>query len=122
MKERSYFEKREINCIDRINQILKTMPYYVEDFLIGVENRTSPLSRLNYVYDLRVFFDFLSKKVFRGKKMEEISLKDVDLLESSDIEYFLSYLNHYTINGKEEKCSASGKARKLSTLRSFYKY
>ncbi|MBQ9513457.1 MAG: tyrosine-type recombinase/integrase [Clostridia bacterium] len=122
MKERSYFEKREINCIDRINQILKTMPYYVEDFLIGVENRTSPLSRLNYVYDLRVFFDFLSKKVFRGKKIEEISLKDIDLLESSDIEYFLSYLNHYTINGKEEKCSATGKARKLSTLRSFYKY
>lgn len=122
MKERTYFEKREINCIDRINQILKTLPYYIEDYLIGVENRTSPLTRLNYVYDLRVFFDFLSKKVFRGKKIEEISLKDINLLESSDIEYFLSYLNHYTINGKEEKCSATGKARKLSTLRSFYKY
>ena len=122
MKERTYFEKREINCIDRINQILKTLPYYIEDYLIGVENRTSPLTRLNYVYDLRVFFDFLSKRVFRGKKIEEISLKDINLLESSDIEYFLSYLNHYTINGKEEKCSATGKARKLSTLRSFYKY
>ena len=122
MKERNYFEKREINCIDRINLILKTLPYYIEDYLIGVENRTSPLTRLNYVYDLRVFFDFLSKKVFRGKKIEEISLKDINLLESSDIEYFLSYLNHYSINGKEEKCSATGKARKLSTLRSFYKY
>ena len=122
MKERTYFEKREINCIDRINQILKTLPYYIEDYLIGVENRTSPLTRLNYVYDLRVFFDFLSKRVFRGKKIEEISLKDINLLESSDIEYFLSYLNHYTINGKEEKCSATGKARKLSTLRSFYEY
>ena len=54
--------------------------------------------------------------------MSEIDLKDLEKLDSNDIEYFLSYLSHYEINGKTERCTASGKARKLSTVRAFYKY
>ena len=122
MKEKTYFEKREINCIERLNEIIKTLPYYVEDFFIGVETRTSPLTRLNYAYDLRIFFEFLTKKVFRDKKVVSIELADLDLLTSNDFEYFLSYLNHYEINGKFERCTETGKARKLSTLRAFYKF
>lgn len=119
---KSYFEEREISCIKRINDILCELPYFVEDFFIGVETRTSPLSRLNYAYDLRVFFNFLSKKIFRDKKITDIELKDIAKLEAYDIELFVSYLGNYTINGKEERCTETGKARKLSTLRAFYKY
>ncbi len=122
MKENNYYEQREINCIERLNTIIEQLPYFVQDFFVGVELRTSALTRLNYGYDLRVFFDFLVKKVFRNKKMEDIILSDLSKLEASDIEYFLSYLSHYTINNKEERCTETGKARKLSTLRAFYKY
>lgn len=118
----NFYKQREISCIDRANEIVKTLPYFVEEFFVGVENRTSALTRLNYAYDLRVFFDFLTKKAFRSKKIGEIELSDLDKLEASDIEYFLSYLSHYEINGKKERCTESGKARKLSTLRAFYKY
>lgn len=122
MKERSFYEKREINCIERLYSIIKDLPYFVEDFFIGVESRTSSLTRLNYAYDLRIFFDFLIKKVFRGKKINQIDLKDLDLLTSNDFEYFLSYLSHYEYNGKYARCTEVGKARKLSTLRAFYKF
>ena len=118
----SYFEERELSCIDRTNNIIDTLPYYVRDFFVGVELRTSPLTRLNYAYDLGVFFTFLTKKVFRNKKIDEIELNDLAKLDSTDIEYFLSYLSHYEINGRLEKCTETGKARKLSTLRAFYKY
>ena len=118
----SYFEERELSCIDRTNNIIDTLPYYVRDFFVGVELRTSPLTRLNYAYDLRVFYSFLTKKVFRNKKIDEIELNDLAKLDSTDIEYFLSYLSHYEINGRLEKCTETGKARKLSTLRAFYKY
>ncbi|MBE7061495.1 MAG: integrase [Clostridiales bacterium] len=122
MKGKSYFEEREISCIERVNAIIDTLPYFVHDFFIGVELRTSPLTRLNYAYDLRVFFTFLTKKVFRNKEIDQISLSDLANLDSSDIEYFLSYLSHYEINGKKERCTETGKARKLSTIRAFYKY
>lgn len=122
MKKKSFFEQREISNIENTEKIVKTLPYYVEDFFVGVELRTSPLTRLNYAYDLRVFFDFLNKKVFRDKKITDIELSDLDSLSSIDIEYFLSYLSNYQINGKRERCTEAGKARKLSTLRAFYKY
>ncbi len=122
MKERSYFESREISCIERLNAIIDALPYYVQEFFVGVELQTSALTRLNYGYDLRVFFDFLSKKIFRNKSICDIELRDLSMLEASDIEYFLSYLSHYEINGKNERCTETGKARKLSTLRAFYKF
>ena len=122
MKEKSYYEQREINCIERLNNIIEELPYFVQEFFIGVELNTSALTRLNYGYDLRVFFDFLGKKIFRNQRIEEITLSDLSKLDASDIEYFLSYLSHYTINGKNERCTETGKARKLSTLRAFYKF
>lgn len=120
---RSYFEERTISTLERIRKITDNLPYYVEEFFVGIENRTTPLTRLNYAYDLRIFFDFLSRKVFRGKKDAlDISIEDLDKLAASDIELFLSYLSHYTINGKEESCTERGKSRKLATIRSFFKF
>ena len=69
MKQKSYFEQREISCLQKIDVILEQLPYYVQDFFGGVELRTSPLSRLNYAYDLRVFFDFLTKRFLEAKKL-----------------------------------------------------
>lgn len=122
MKEKSYYQKREIDCIDKLDAIVAELPYYCEDFFVGVENRTSALTRLNYGYDLRIFFDYLSKRVFRDKNVKDITFSDLDSLTSTDIEYFISYLGRYTINGKAERCSESGKARKLSTIRAFFKF
>ena len=122
VKADNYFLMREVNCIEKTNKLISQMPYYVLDFFVGIEIRTSPLTRLNYAYDLRIFMDFLSQKVFREKTVTDIELSDLDCLTASDIELYLSYLNHYKINGKFERCTESGKARKLSSLRSFFKY
>ncbi len=122
MKNKSFYEEREISCLNRIDSIVDALPYYVRDFFVGVELRTSALSRLNYAYDLRIFFDFLTKKIFRNKSVEKIELSDLAKLEASDFEYFLSYLSNYTVNNKHERCTETGKARKLSTLRAFYKF
>lgn len=120
--KKTYFEQREISCIERAREIIKNLPYYVEEFFVGVELNTSALTRLNYAYDLRIFFDFLTKKVFRDKKIADIELTDLDNIQGSDIELYLNYLSHYEINGKMERCTETGKARKLSTIRAFYKY
>lgn len=121
---KNYYQERDLSCIKRTEEIVETLPYYVLDFFIGVELRTSSLTRLNYAYDLRIFYNFLAKKVFRDKKVDEITLSDLSKLDASDFEYFLSYLSRYEsdISGKYVRCTETGKARKLSTLRAFYKY
>ncbi len=116
-----FYESRKINCLNRINEILNELPPFVSEFFIGIENNTSPLTRLNYAGDLRIFFDFLSQEVFK-KDVIDITLNDLEQLESFQIEKFLSYLSNYKRDGKTYCCNDKAKQRKLSSLRALYKY
>lgn len=121
-KTSDYYTQRNIQNLEKIERILTELPPYCEDFILGIENRTSVLTRLNYVYDLRIFFDYLAKKKFRNKPSIEITLEDLDQLTAYDFEIFLSYLSHYTFADKRLTCDERAKSRKLSTVRSFFKY
>ena len=121
-KQSNYYVERNLKNLDRIDELLNELPYFCEDYLRGVENRTSPLTRLNYVYDLRIFFDFLTKKKFRSKQVQEITLEDLERVTDTDVEIYLSYLSNYTFQGKRLSCNERAKARKLSSLRAMFKY
>ncbi|MCH5163961.1 MAG: tyrosine-type recombinase/integrase [Clostridiales bacterium] len=117
-----YKQRDELNN-KKIEAICDELPSYVHEFIIGIHMRTSPLTRLNYVYDLRIFFDYLSKKVFKALQPNEIELVDLEKLKASDIESFLYYLSSsYEFQGKKYTCKERAVERKLCTLRSFFKY
>ena len=122
MKQENYYQERNLNNLERIDGLLKELPFFVEDFLRGVETRTSTLTRLNYCYDLRIFFHFLSERKFRGKAVTDITLEDLGSVTDTDLEIFLSWLSHYNFNGRRLACDERAKARKLSTVRSMFKY
>ncbi len=122
MKQENYYQERNLKNLDRIDGLLETLPAFCEDFLRGVENRTSTLTRLNYCYDLRIFFDFLCKKKFRGKEMRDLTLEDIERVTDTDMEIFLSYLSNYKYGDRRLSCDERAKARKLSTVRSLFKY
>ena len=62
----NYYKQREIDSLNKIDEICKELPNYVKEFIVGKSDYTSPLTRLNYMFDLRIFFDFLSKKVIQN--------------------------------------------------------
>ena len=117
-----FYQERNLKNLDKIEEILEQLPPFCEDFFRGIETRTSTLTRLNYVYDLRIFFDFLTKKNFRGKAMTELTLEELESVTDTDIEIFLSYLSNYSFGDKRLSCDERAKARKLSSVRSMYKY
>ena len=124
LKMADYFKQRERQVVKHTELIKEDLPYFCEEFFIGVESTTSPLTRQGYSYDLRIFFDFLTKKVahFRNKNIKDITLEDMEYVTSHDIELYISYLSYYSINGKEYSNGERGKARKVSTIRAFFKY
>lgn len=112
-------------------------PQILKDFLIYHENikGQSQLTISEYYLDLRMFLRFV--KLMRNDmpintKLEEINIKDVDLefirrIDTSDVFDFLSYLsNERAVNpgsaAPDYGISASSRARKLSAIKSFYKY
>ncbi len=123
MSEQYYIERKD-NITLRLRELRKDLPYFCSEFFLGVENQTTPLTRLNYAYDLRIFFDFLTKEIdkFAGKKVSQFSLMDLNEVSASDIELFLDYLTVYEYRGITYHNNEQAKARKLSTIRSFFKY
>ena len=113
---------RDLKNMQKIGKYLQNLPEYCYDFFTGIENNTSSLTRVNYAMDLSVFFDYLEKYVLKKPKME-ITLDDLSSLQSRNIENYLSYLSYYqNEENKMQKNSERGKARKLASVRSFFKY
>lgn len=122
MERKSFYDKRNLHNLEKIEYLKDDLPPFVDDYFLGIENQTSTLTRLNYAYDLRIFFDYIVKKVFKNKTVRDLTLADLENISSSDIERFLSYLSHYEYNGSHENCNERAKARKLSTIRAMFKY
>lgn len=117
----NYFQDRDKNNIEKISRYMQSLPKFCFNYFLDLEPYTSTLSRLNYAMDLRVFFDFLAKYKFSCKP-EEITLDQLNKVTSDDISSYLSYLSYYSFNGKNCKNGEKGKARKLSSIRSLFKY
>ena len=112
-------------------------PQVLRDFLVYHETikGQSPKTIEEYYLDLRMFLRFI--KLMRNDMpihthLDEISIADVDVafvgsISTSDVFDFLSYLaNDRTPNpdspAPEYGISPAARARKLSALKSFYKY
>lgn len=119
---KNYYKERDLKNLSTINRLLNELPPFISDYLLGIENLTSTLTRMNYVYDLRIFFHYLSEKKFNNKPIKSFEVKDLEIVSSTDIEKFISYLSHYEYNGKHETCNERAKARKLSSIRAMFKY
>lgn len=117
----NYFLERNKSNLKKISKYINELPEFVINFFIGIENYTTPLTRANYAMDLRIFFDYLANYKFQ-KKPNMITLNDLNTIKSSDLENYLSYLSFYTFEGKNYNNNEKGKARKLASLRSFFKY
>ena len=125
MANENYYDQFNREKYDKFNEILDQLPYFCNEYFTGIDMRTSVLTKLNYATDLAIFFDFLVHKVrgFVGKKVVDITLKDLDeFVTATEIEYFLRYLSYYSFKGKPYRNGEKAKARKLSSIRSLFKY
>lgn len=125
MANERYYDQFNREKYEKFNEILDGLPYFCNEYFTGIDMRTSVLTKLNYATDLAIFFDFLVHKVrgFIGKQVVDITLKDLDeYITVTEIEYFLRYLSYYSFNGKPYRNGEKAKARKLSAVRSLFKY
>lgn len=122
MAQSSFYQKRDLQNRIKTGKYIENLPEFCYDFLIAIENNSSSLTRYNYAMDLSIFFDYLGKFVF-NKPRKDITLDDIEDLRTKNIEQYLSYLTYYEGDeGKVVKNGESGKARKLASIRSLFKY
>lgn len=117
----NYINDRNILTNKKLRNAVYKLPDFCIDYFIGIEQNTSLLTRLNYATDLNLFFDYLGKELL-NKDVKLISLDDINDLKSKDIEFFLSYLSYFEKDGVYYQNGEHGKARKLSSIKSLFKY
>ena len=120
MNNNDYYATRNQLTDEKIELLLVDLPTFCMEFIYGISNNTSALTRLNYVYDLRVFFFYLSQ--IRKKPIDDMDLSILDSLTAFEVERFLNYLSSYKMNGKQHSCNEKGKARKLAAIRALCRY
>lgn len=123
-QNQNYHEQENKRNILKMREVLSTLPPFCKQFFRGIENQTSPRTRLAYAYDVRLFFEFLHETNSICKKMEitDFPLSLLDQVKREDIEEYMEYLSLYDRDGVETTNKERGKARKLASLRSFYHY
>ena len=127
-----YRKEQEMKLNLRIRELEKELPSSVTEFMRSIAASTSSLTRLGYAYDLRLFFRFLIAERVRFANLEtwQFTYDDLAAVDLKDIEMYQEYLTTY-VKTEENDGNVTehfvmneelGISRKLSALRSFYKY
>lgn len=121
---KTFVEERDSVNTLKLRAVLRELPEFCSEFFVGIGTRTSVLTRLNYAYDLRTFFNYLLSEVrkFKGETMDTFGYSALSKVTSQDIENFVDYVSLYFKDDKERTNTERGKYRKLAAVRSLFKY
>ena len=113
---------RELQLLTR--SALRELPDVCFDFINAIDSTTQPLTRYAYVSDLKLFFSFLTSELpkFADREPQALTIADLGRVTSRDIYMYLDFLGLYVKDDVEFSNQDLGKMRKLSSLRSFYKF
>ncbi len=128
----TYHKEENLKLTKKLRSLQEDLPGFCSDFFRGVSDTLQIKTRIVYAEDLRIFFFYLCNvnENFSNRSNEkDFTVDDLDKISAIDIEKFSEYLSAYEMPHWQNKDkiivhtnSASGKMRKLSTLRTFYKY
>jgi len=147
---RSYHDEQKLQLSQKIRDICKDMPVWFIDFIRAQAEVLEPRTRFNYCIDARIFFNYLihEHKLFYGYQMFQITPTLLSKLSLRDLEIYIEYLTYYvkveTVDSDDVPSSPipaqkeiiredafteteyengeHGKARKIASLRSMFKY
>ena len=120
----TYAETRASELRLMTRELLKGLPDVCFDFMRAIDSTTQPLTRYAYASDLKLFFGFLTDELpkFAGKAPAQLETSDLGRVTSRDIYMYLEYLTLYFKQDVQITNAELGKQRKISSLRSFYKF
>lgn len=134
-KRISYQTERSQQMNERLREIQKELPVSCTDYFRSISQITSPLTRLAYAYDLRLFFQYLSLEnmYFANSSVVMLTGEDLSKITARDIFGFQEYLQQYvkvTENPDDEDDLSPtlvqnyelGIMRKLSSIRSYFDF
>ena len=120
----TYHEQLDLKNTAQLRELVKELPAFASDFFRAMEIKKATNTRRNYAYDLNTFFYFLRTQnpYFKDKDIRTLPVSILDDIQPVDIEEYLSFLTYYERDGQLYRNHEEGKARKLATLNTCFRY
>ena len=117
-----YHREREAQTLRLLEDISEFLPPICRRFFMGIAQTTSPLTRLAYAYDLRIFFEFLAREItqFHGMAASDFDTADIENIKIQDVELYIDFLAKGTATNMRN--GEKSIMRKVSCLRAFFRY
>ena len=125
MTQKNYHEQVKTDLDVKLREKLKELPVFASQFFRGIEPTTSARTRMAYAYDLGIFFNYLYNETNVGGNLEirNWPVSVLDKVTPVMIQDFLDYVKVYSSSDETERSNGErGLMRKLSTIKSFYKF
>ena len=127
---KKYQNQLQITLSNQSDSLIQQLPDFANKYFDSLRNRNlSERTITQYAYDMLNFFDFLGKSAgYAQKNIKTMTASEVlDPLTIDDLnEYFKTLEYTYSTNAEgktiKKKTSPSYRARKASSLRSFFRY
>lgn len=120
----TYKEEKNKNATQRVDEMLEYMPKFCTSYVHARERSVSPLTLLAYMQRINIFFRYLhnDNSYFRNKPISEITLDDMSLLKTDDIEDFTHWIFKQQVDDPNHSNKSSTVDNYLSALNSFWSY
>ena len=124
MADITYHEKEEQHNLDLIRNVCNDLPDYIKRFVRGMQQETSPRTRLGYVRDIKIFFEYICEVYTEHpcNTPKDVSLDVLASLDTFFIEDYLDYLQKYEKSGRIYTNGKSSLKRKLCALSVLFNY
>ncbi len=119
---------RENEIFTECRQTESELPGFLNGFFMYLKGSVLPQSRLAYLKDIRFFCNYLINEtdLTEAKSPRKITEKEFNNIVGADINIFLDYCRHYTVEEDERICVYENNnktlARKKSSLSVMFKY
>lgn len=125
-RDSDFNKQKDRNYRLKLQELKKLLPAYTYEFLDSKAQR-NPNTAVSYAYDLITFFEYLIEfcppvNGFDSANIPSDLLDDLSFQDINEYQKFLSAVDVSIIGKFDHQNNLSGIARKMSALRSFYKY
>ena len=122
-KDSEFYKSKAKQQKIKLRELISQLPKPAVDFIYSKEQTTQTSTLISYSYDLLTFFRFLiaSNPTIAGMDVKKIDYGLLDKITADDIEEYQRYLE-LNVVGEQHENGKKAIARKMSPLRSMYKY
>lgn len=91
--------KHEADVFQECEKIEEELPKFMRNFFVYLRGNVLPMTRLNYLRDIKSFCEYLCREtvITDGAEPHEITLKEFAKIKAKDINYYMDYCRHYSI-------------------------